>query len=173
MKEPSVTALMNAVVNNNTELVKQLIQDGANVDALDESLDSPLVIASYKGFTPIVQLLLNGGASVVAVDPDMKATALHAAAYAGNADVAILLIRHHIDINKQGPKNGYTALHDAIWQGHADVVKVLLEAGADLTLKTHRGETPFMFAQASHHADIAALIAQKMKLSGEKIGRAE
>jgi hypothetical protein len=30
-----------------------------------------------------------------------------------------------------------------------------------------------MFAQASHHADIAALIAQKMKLSGEKIGRAE
>lgn len=156
-----MTTLMTAVKNNNSAVVQQLIQNGANVDELDANLDAPLIIAAYKGYTNIVRLLLEAGADVAALDPGMKATALHAAAYAGNTEAAKLLVQYHVEIDKQGPKNGYTALHDAIWQGHLETARVLLDAGASLTIQSHLGETPLMFAKAKHHAAIVNLIEHK------------
>ena len=157
-----MTALMNAINKNNLSLVKQLIQDGADVDELDGNQDAPLVMAAYKGYDQIVKLLLEAGADVLAVDPGMKATALHAAAYAGRTDAAKLLIEYHIDINKQGPYNGYTALHDAIWQDNVDIVKLLLAANADLSLLSQDGKSPLDFAKSKHHKEIVLLIEAKL-----------
>src|SRR5215212_8189871 len=127
-----MTALVNAVNSNNIALVKTLIAEGTNVNELDANQDAPLVMAAYKGYTEIVKLLLEAGADVTAVDPGMKATALHAAAYAGRTEAAKLLIQYGVDIDKQGPRNGYTALHDAIWQNNVDTARVIIEAGANL-----------------------------------------
>ena len=141
-----MTALLNAINKNNRSLVEQLIQNGADVDELDANQDAPLVIAAYKGYNEIVKLLLEAGADVRAVDPGMKATALHAAAYAGRTEAAKLLIEYNIDINKQGPYNGYTALHDAIWQDNVDIVKLLLEAKAKPEFEIHHAENPLHVA---------------------------
>jgi ankyrin repeat protein len=92
----------------------------------------------------------------------MKATALHAAAYAGRTEAATLLIQHGIEIDKQGPMNGYTALHDAIWQNNVDTAKVIIDAGANLTLHNHSGETPLDFAKAKGRKEIADLIERKI-----------
>lgn len=156
-----MTNLMKAVRNDDVSRVHTLIADGANVDELDPNGDAPLVMAAYLGHTEIVRMLLAAGANVTAVDPGMKATALHAAAYAGRTDAAALLIQHGIDINKQGPKNGYTALHDAIWENNIDTARVILEAGADLTLTSHSGETPLDFAKSKHRREIVAMIEAK------------
>lgn len=153
-----MTNLMKAVQKNDAARVAALIADGANVDELDPNGDAPLVMAAYLGHTAIVKQLLEAGADVTAVDPGMKATALHAAAYAGRTEAAALLIQYGIDINKQGPKNGYTALHDAIWENNIDTAKVILDAGADLTLKSHSGETPLDFAKSKHRREIVAMI---------------
>lgn len=157
-----MTALMQAVKSNNAAQVKKLIDQGVDVSELDASQDAPLIMAAYKGYSEIVRLLLEAGADVTAVDPGMKATALHAASYAGHADAARLLIAHHIDINKQGPYNGYTALHDAIWQNNVETADVLIAAGADLSLKSHEGQTPLEFARANHRAQIVALIERRL-----------
>lgn len=157
-----MTALMQAVNSNKITLVNHLIQQGANVNELDANQDAPLIMAAYKGYTDIVRALLVAGADVTAVDPGMKATALHAAAYAGRTEAAKLLIQYHIEIDKQGPYNGYTALHDAIWQGHVETAKVLIDAGASLTLKNHNGETPLDFAKSRHQTAIMTLIEQKL-----------
>jgi ankyrin repeat protein len=156
-----MTALMNAINKNNISLVEQLIQNGADVDELDGNQDSPLVIAAYKGYDEIVKILLEKGADVRAVDPGMKATALHAAAYAGQMEAARLLINFHIDINKQGPYNGYTALHDAIWQNNIDVVKLLLDSGADLNLLSNDGKSALDFAKSKNRKEIIKLIQDK------------
>ena len=156
-----MTNLMKAVQKNDAARVAALIADGANVDELDPNGDAPLVMAAYLGHTAIVKQLLEAGADVTAVDPGMKATALHAAAYAGRTEAAALLIQYGIDINKQGPKNGYTALHDAIWENNIDTAKVILDAGADLTLKSHSGETPLDFAKSKHRREIVAMIEAK------------
>ncbi|CAG4999495.1 hypothetical protein DYBT9275_02241 [Dyadobacter sp. CECT 9275] len=157
-----MTALMNAINKNNISLVEQLIQNGADVDELDSNHDAPLVIAAYKGYNQIVKLLLEAGADVRAVDPGMKATALHAAAYAGRTEAARLLIEYHIDINKQGPYNGYTALHDAIWQDNVEIVKLLLAANADLHLLSNDGKSPLDFARSKNRKEIIGLIQQKL-----------
>jgi ankyrin repeat protein len=156
--EVTMTALMKAVQKNDAARVKTLIAEGANVDELDPNGDAPLVMAAYLGHADIVQMLLEAGADLTAVDPGMKATALHAAAYAGRTEAARLLIRYGIDIDKQGPKNGYTALHDAIWQNNVETARVIIDAGADLTLRSHSGETPLDFARARHRTEIVAMI---------------
>lgn len=153
-----MTTLMQAVKNNDVCLVKELIQRGANVDELDTNQDAPLVIAAYEGRTEIVRLLLQAGADVGAVDPGMKATALHAAAYAGRTDAARLLIQYKINIDKQGPYNGYTALHDAIWQNNIGVVRVLLEAGANLKIKSKEGLTPLDLAVSRKRNELVRLL---------------
>jgi len=157
-----MTALMQAVQKNDVAAVKKLIAQGVNVNELESSGDAPLVMSAYEGHTEITRLLLEAGADVKAVDPDMQATALHAAAYAGRASDAKLLIEHHIDINKQGPRNGYTALHDAIWQNNVDVARLLIDSGANLTLKNHSGQTPLDFAKAKHATQIIAMIEAKL-----------
>lgn len=157
-----MTELMKAVEKNDAAAVKKLIGQGVNVSELDANQDAPLVMAAYLGHSEIVQLLLEAGADVTAVDPGMKATALHAAAYAGRTEAAKLLIEYHIDIDKQGPNNGYTALHDAIWQNNIATAEVIIDAGAKLNLKSHSGETPLQFAHSKNRKEIAAMIQRKL-----------
>jgi ankyrin repeat protein len=157
-----MTALMKAVRKNDVAAVNTLISQGADVNELDPNGDAPLVMAAYLGHTEIVRALLEAGADVAAVDPGMKATALHAASYAGRSEAARVLIEYHIDIDKQGPRNGYTALHDAIWQNNIDTAKVLIDAGANLELTSHEGETPLAFANSHRRREIAALIERKL-----------
>lgn len=159
-----MTALMKAVKSNDVARVKDLIAQGANVDELDGG-DAPLVMAAYEGHNEIVKLLLEAGVDVAAVDPGMKATALHAASYAGRTEAAKLLIAYKIDIDKQGPYNGYTALHDAIWQSHIETAKVIIEAGADLTLKSHQGQTALEFARSKRLNELVTLMEKKLRKS--------
>jgi len=150
---------MRAVQKNDIAVVNA---QGADVNELDPNGDAPLVMAGYKGHTEIVRALLAAGADVAAVDPSMKATALHAASYAGRTEAAKVLIEYGIDIDKQGPRNGYTALHDAIWQNNIDTANVLIEAGANLHLASHDGETPLQFARSHRRQEIAVLIERKL-----------
>ncbi len=157
-----MTILMKAVKNNDVAGVKKLIGQGVNVSELDGSGDAPLVMAAYEGHNEIVKMLLEAGADVTAVDPGMKATALHAAAYAGRTEAAKLLIEYKIDIDKQGPYNGYTALHDAIWQSNIDTAKVLIEAGANLTIKSNQGQSPLEFARSKKLTELVTLMEKKL-----------
>lgn len=156
-----MTALMKAIEKNDAAAVQKLIAQGANVDELEPNGDAPLVMAAYLGHSEIVRMLLEAGADVKAVDPGMKATALHAASYAGRTEAAKLLVQHGIEIDKQGPYNGYTALHDAIWQNNVDVARVLIDAGANLTLKSNDGKTPLDFARSKHANEIVKMIEAK------------
>ncbi|MEL7331036.1 MAG: ankyrin repeat domain-containing protein [Cyanobacteria bacterium J06560_2] len=160
-----MTKLMDAIMSNNVTSVKKLISKGVNVNELDTQ-NPPLIMAAYHGYTEIVTLLLEAGADTGALDPNMKATALHAAAFAGRTKAAKQLIEYGIDINKQGPYNGYTALHDAIWQNHVDLAQVIIAAGADLSIRSQEGKTPLAMAKAKGRAKIVGLIEQQMALSG-------
>jgi ankyrin repeat protein len=153
---------MAAVKANDSAQVRRLIAQGVNIDEPDGNGDSPLIMAAYAGHTDIVRLLLEAGADVAAVDPGMKATALHAAAYAGRTEAARLLIQHGIDVDKQGPYNGYTALHDAIWQNNVETAQVIIDAGAGLSLRNHEGQTPLEMARARRRQEIVAMIERRM-----------
>ena len=152
--------LVDAVKHNDFKLVKKLIAEGADVNQKDSSGNSLLIISSANGNAEIVELLLSSGAALNAVDANMKATALHAAAYLGHPKVMKLLVEQGIDLNIQGPYNGYTALHDAVLQNNIEGVKILVESGANVNLKGHDGNTPLMLAKRQGNLEISEIFKQ-------------
>jgi len=72
-----------------------------------------------------------------------------------------LLIEHGPDMNRQGPKTCYTALHDAMWENDVDTARDIIDGGADLTLRSHDGETPLDFARAKHRKEIVAMLERR------------
>lgn len=154
--------IVRAVRKNNINQVKELIQQGYDINKPDVNGDTALILAAYEGKTDVLKLLLEAGADVTVLDPGMKATALHAAAYAGRTESAKLLIEYKIDIDKQGPYNGYTALHDAIWQNNIETAKVIINAGANLNIQSNNGLTPLEMAKNLNRKEILKLIEEKL-----------
>lgn len=153
------TNLVDAVKHNDFKLAKELISKGADVNQKDSSGNSLLIVSSANGNPEIVELLLSSGAAVSAVDANMKATALHAAAYLGHPEVMKLLVKRGIDLNIQGPYNGYTALHDAVLRNNTEGVKILVESGANVNLKGHDGNTPLMLALKEKNPEIIEIFS--------------
>lgn len=88
--------------------VEVLVKAGANNDAQDKMLRSPLHYAANGSSTKILKLLLRHGANPLLVDKDGR-TALHLVALKGNVTRARLLVNAGADANLRD-KDGKTAL---------------------------------------------------------------
>ena len=86
--------------------------------------------AARKGHVDILQLLLNHGASVNAVD-SFGYTPLHAAARQGHVDILQLLLNHGASVNAVDNFGG-TPLHYAAREGHVDILQLLLSHGVSV-----------------------------------------
>lgn len=143
-------ALVNATAAGDTEVVRQLLAAGADVEQRLPVLNSfndkhtALLVASRDGHLEIVRLLLTAGADVNAVEPTFGAVPLHKAVYNGHEQITEeLAAAPGINLNYQGYTNGYTPLHDALWHGYVTCAEVLLRAGADTHILGHDGKTPY------------------------------
>jgi ankyrin repeat protein len=144
---------MAATAEGDTERVRKLLDDGAEVDERYPNVGgfndshTPLLVASRDGHAEIVRLLLAAGADVNAVEPTFGAVPLHKAVYNGHAEITADLVRQDgIDLNWVGATNGYTPLHDSLWHGYEECSRILVEAGADLTHVAHDGKSPLDLA---------------------------
>ena len=66
-----------------------LIQNGADVNAVDENKQTALHIAAQKGHVDVAKVLIQSGADVNALQKD-KWTALHLVARDGHDDICLL-----------------------------------------------------------------------------------
>ena len=147
------TQLIRAAYLNNLPRVLQLIQLGAPLDLVDETLGrSVLIWASRLGHEHVVKALLDGKYEGRGATVDLRAkdgwTALMAASFSGLESVVRLLLSRGA---KQELQNdiGYTALHFAVNGDHPAVVALLCAASvaaAALALKTSAGRTPLAMA---------------------------
>lgn len=128
------------------------------VNRLGADGNAAIILAAFHGRTEVLELLLQAGATVTAVDPIMMGTALHAAAFAGHAEACEVLIRAGISLDEVGPHNGFTALHDAVRRGQTAVVNVLIRAGADRGIRSADGETALDMAKRLGYRDIVELL---------------
>jgi ankyrin repeat protein len=115
--------------------------------------ESPLMMASLKGHTELVKLL-------IAKDADVNKTgwtALHYAASGAKKNTIEILLEHSAYIDAESP-NGSTPLMMAAMYGNADCVRLLLESGADPTLKNHLGLTAAEFAKQAGRDDSLMMI---------------
>lgn len=112
-------ALFNACQKGQFEIVKYLINKGADLQDEDECNDNALSYACEGGYLNIVKYLVSQGANIRFQDY----LALNTACYYGHLNIVKYLIdqsiTHHTRYNE--------ALNTACYRGHFNIVKYLVE----------------------------------------------
>jgi len=135
------TALMYASRHGYTDIVKSLIEGGANLNLTEEDNWTALMLASRNGHADIVNALIEAGANL------------------------------NLTTAEYSFSDGWTALMMASRNGHADIVNALIEAGANVNIKYgNSGQDAYVFAKYyGDYPDIAnSLVAAGAKAKVRK-----
>lgn len=98
------TDIHAAAITGNTDVVKEYIKSGADLNVTEAMGGStPLISASVFGKTEVAKLLIEAGANLNAQNNE-GSTALHSAAFFCHVDIVKLLIENNAD---QSIKNKY------------------------------------------------------------------
>lgn len=173
--------LINAIMSGRSKSAEILVKSGADLSIhgykrLEGNLSiywdwTPLMCAAYKGYEPLVKLMVSNKADVKATgwskDEKTLETAADVAAYSGQLKILQFLQKKgaslsagtlfqvisagHFEVAKylldkekninQTGPYGKTLLMEAAWWGHKDIVKYLLDRGADPNIVGPNGYT--------------------------------
>ncbi|XP_066937511.1 uncharacterized protein [Macrobrachium rosenbergii] len=151
------TALHEAAEEGRGDIVKLLLESGANVNAKDNFRRTALHNAAHNGLVDIMKLLLESGANVDAKD-NSRQTPLHQAAFSEEFQIIKFYAQRNTSV--------YTATIDPtdlykVEERGRDITKLLLESGANVDAKDNSQKTPLFLAANKRH-----LNAAKTLLSG-------
>lgn len=118
------TVLMRAALDGNTERVKELIDQGADINQRDDNGRTALMFAVVNLHFETMKLLLEYGADVN-VKSKQGGTALMAAALAGDLRMVQALLDKGADSHARLPETNQTAVTIAASYGHAEIARVL------------------------------------------------
>ncbi|CDW57235.1 tankyrase 1 [Trichuris trichiura] len=135
------TPLHFAAGYNRLEVVKYLVESGANLHARDKGGLEPLHNACSYGHYEVTELLIQNGADVNACDL-WKFTPLHEAAANGKFDICKLLLSHGADRSLVN-RDGETAL-DLVKDSNSDIAD-LLRGDVAILEAAKRGELDNLF----------------------------
>ena len=142
--EPGCTPLHWAVNEDfrgsHREMVELLIDRGADVNARDDTLTTPLHMASNK---ETAELLIDAGADVNAKDSEGKTILYSTARNAANASKT--------------------------WDMYLGLVELLIARGADVNVKDHSGETPLHVVARQYDEKKASEICELLITNGARV----
>jgi ankyrin repeat protein len=142
-----------AVSSGNVDMVRLLIELGADANAETAYPLSPLFNASYKGDSEIVELLLDAGAEINA--PSYEGMPPIAGAVArGHADVVALLLDRGAELDFADERTGRNLLHLAVLSGNLDVVDQLISRGVPVDKTDNDGRTPLYYGARYGHRSV-------------------
>eukprot|EP00550_Attheya_septentrionalis_P007214 CAMPEP_0198287434 /NCGR_PEP_ID=MMETSP1449-20131203/6249_1 /TAXON_ID=420275 /ORGANISM="Attheya septentrionalis, Strain CCMP2084" /LENGTH=1615 /DNA_ID=CAMNT_0043985387 /DNA_START=94 /DNA_END=4941 /DNA_ORIENTATION=- len=148
--------------------VKQLLNGGADVHALNKWSETPLLTAANHGQAAAVEALLQDGG-----DPckctDTGWSPLSIAAYKGHDDVVRLLLEEGAPTEEADPT--LSALLQAATKGLPDTVELLLRHGADHTVTTKKGDTALSILVEQNLIDAAVEMVTEYKASVPRCSR--
>ncbi|GFU57296.1 hypothetical protein NPIL_316821, partial [Nephila pilipes] len=154
---PLATAI-NFGLNDIAEIL--LKNEKIDIDNYGIDGNSLLHIAALRGNCFIVELLLEKGVSVDAVNLSDKISPLHCAADAGYVEIVKTLLNNKAKINVFR-KDGLTPLHLAAVKGHTSVVKLLLENGANANLADTKNRSSVELAVAHGRVEVVELLLKE------------
>lgn len=144
------------------DVVRMLIESGADPNALDDQVYDIVTIASVADDLKMVDLALKLGTSAGNITSPYDGTALIAAAHLGHYEVVERLIAGGAPLNHVN-NLGWTALMEAVvlgdgGQDHVKTVRALVEAGADREISDNYGVTPIGHARVRGYREIVAIL---------------
>jgi ankyrin repeat protein len=156
---PGCTPLLLAAGRGRVDVVRLLLERGADIKASDELGNSALHHAVLTSSNEeVVDVLLDWGVDASRAGP-RGVTPLMLASSQGKTGAVARVLRalRGQGLNAQA-ETGATALWGACNMGHTDTAKVLLLEGADHTIGDHDGVTARMKAEDKGHEECVALI---------------
>ncbi len=162
------TALYQSV--GNAEIMKLLIDAGAEIDAADDCDMTPLAHCAHsygsEEHLACMRLLIEAGADINkqefrGIPPIYWASS----SASGEKGQLAMLIEAGANVNLCG-QSGMTALHCAAMGNAAWAIRLLLAAGADPTLKDAEGKTPRDYAKGKAGKDARDILAVALRARG-------
>uniref|UniRef100_A0A8C3TAR3 Uncharacterized protein n=1 Tax=Chelydra serpentina TaxID=8475 RepID=A0A8C3TAR3_CHESE len=174
----TVSQLHDAIKKGSVRTVRQLLQEGADVNFKVEGGWTPLHSAVQADQEEIVNLLLEQGADPRA-RKDNGATPFIIAGIVGNVNLLELFLSKGSEINEKD-NNGFTAFMEAAWYGKEKALKFLYENFSDekerdvnlgRMVSTQQrqvykgGETALMDAARNGHLSAVKTLVKEMRAS--------
>lgn len=158
----SGTALQAACDNKRVEVVRSLIEHGADPNLGGGVFTNPITAATQKAQLEILELLVRAPViDVNVIGNEDHATPLINAAANMSMEAVELLLEHGADINAKNAV-GDTALIMAAWRGDGHCVDLLCNQGADVTYRSPVHGLPIVAAASALHPSCATILADKM-----------
>lgn len=130
-----ITPIVQAAIEDSLEIVKLLIEAGANPNRTQVNGSSALAVSACNGNKRIVQYLLNSGAN-----PNAISRYGSPLSSIFSAEIARMLLEGGSDPNIPD-KDGDLPIIAAIDQNNAEMARLFIEFGTNLHHKNHRGTT--------------------------------
>ena len=163
-EETNLCPLMIAALMGHVEIVKFLLEMGADPNRTNAQKNTPLMFAAKRGNAAIVKNLIEKGADVNAQNTDCKSSLMHAA-IAGHLEATNILLKN--GANPNGTDNKLLPLLTGIIldpkrsdENYLEIFKSLIKNGADINAPNTEGEVPLMNAVSADNAEIVNLLIE-------------
>lgn len=159
-----VSPLWCAAVANKLEVVKTLVQHGANVNMPSDTDSTPVRSACFMTNISVIEYLVEHGADIHKPNVNGGTCLINSIQSAG---LCRFLICKGADVNAvDNSKN--TALHYAVREGVIESVQLLLNKGADVRVKNDFDDDALQTAAVRGNKDIVDVIIKTAKLGSEE-----
>ncbi|XP_067653717.1 ankyrin repeat, PH and SEC7 domain containing protein secG-like [Haliotis asinina] len=157
----SRTPLMEAAWRGQSNVVKLLVDRGANLSLVDEYSYNVLHFACMGGDLETVQLILSQNVTDINIRGNGSRTPLMEAAFWGESDVVKLLMDRGANMSLVD-KFGNNVLHHACIGGDLETVKLILSQNVMyINSRGNESRTPLMEAAWSEHRDVVKLLVDR------------
>jgi Ankyrin repeats (3 copies)/Ankyrin repeats (many copies)/Ankyrin repeat len=150
------TPLHQAAYWGQTEIVKLLLADKADIEARDMNGYTPLFDAAICGNTGAAELLIRNGAKVNVMGHSQETPLMLAAGW-GHNSMVLLLLANKANVTARDFE-GMSALHEAAYCGYQSTAQLLIASNADVNLRDNDGETPLFCAAKAGRARAVQLL---------------
>ena len=200
-KETLSKLLLIAAMNNkNIDIIKLLLDKGAEVNYKNEKGITSIRAALGQQSPEIIQLLLDHGANVNARDINGATPLMDAAATCENPKIFEILLNAGADPEMKDYKNNTALIYAAIWSSSGEVIDILdsvypeqfnlnkalymaaknstksdvvgklMDLGASFDFKDADGKTAYDWAQTNTNPEIRRQFENKLKFDNGSLG---
>ena len=153
--------LIIATKGKHQEIVKYLLDEGANPNQVNHAGKTAIMIACKQKDLDICQLLIDNKALLCIREQKDGQFALSFAVSGNAPGILKQLLSSNSAIVNQANFSGRTALHCACAEGYLECVNILLEYRANVDLPDCKGYTPVMIAASESYETIVKLLCEE------------
>jgi len=158
--ERGSTTLLFACVGGNTDIVRLLLNAGADANAMNDSHYTPLQVAAGRDYVQVMELLIEAGADIEA--PNLEGeTALHCASNNGARRAVEFLLDNGADPHARNSRGRTPLILVARECGDLETARVLLRAGANIDAVDDYGDTSLDLAAWRGYTEFVAMLLEE------------